>query len=84
MTFPRAKVAVFLDGCYWHGCPEHYRVPGTHADYWGPKIERNRSRDLDTTAALTAAGWTVLRFWEHEDPATVASTIAAAVRSKSS
>lgn len=79
MVFPRARVAVFVDGCYWHGCPEHFRPPATHTEYWGPKIERNRSRDVDTTLKLCAAGWTVLRFWEHDDPASCAVRIHAAV-----
>jgi DNA mismatch endonuclease (patch repair protein) len=80
LVFTRARVAVFIDGCYWHGCPEHYIEPASNVDYWRPKIARNRERDAETTAALSAAGWQVLRFWSHEDPALVASAIAAAVR----
>ncbi|GEA82368.1 very short patch repair endonuclease [Cellulomonas uda] len=79
MVFPRARVAVFVDGCYWHGCPAHFKAPATHSDYWGPKIERNRARDAETTRALRDAGWTVLRFWEHDDAASCAIAIRAAV-----
>jgi DNA mismatch endonuclease (patch repair protein) len=60
---------VFVDGCFWHGCPDHgRREHGTNAWYWPEKIERNWQRDRDTDARLTAAGWTPLRVWEHEDP----------------
>lgn len=80
LVFTRARVAVFIDGCYWHGCPEHYIEPASNVDYWRPKIARNRERDAETTAALTAAGWHVLRFWSHEDPGEVAARIAREVR----
>jgi DNA mismatch endonuclease (patch repair protein) len=80
LVFTRAKVAVFVDGCFWHGCPEHRTHPATNAAYWSDKIEGNIARDLDTTASLQAAGWTVLRFWQHEDPAEVAGVIAETVR----
>ena len=69
IVFTRLRVAVFVDGCFWHGCPLHYRVPTLNADYWRPKIQRNRVRDLETTECLSAAGWTVLRFWTHEPTA---------------
>lgn len=68
IVFTRAKVAVFIDGCFWHGCPEHYQPPETNPEYWLPKIELNRSRDVRNSEALAAAGWTVVRCWEHEDP----------------
>lgn len=80
IVFTRAKVAVFIDGCFWHGCPEHGTQPKTNADYWAPKLARNVERDRETTAALEAEGWRVLRFWEHEDPATVALQVERAVR----
>lgn len=80
LVFTRARVAVFIDGCFWHGCPQHRTHPRTNATYWAEKIEGNIARDLDTTARLAAAGWTVLRYWQHEDPLTVASAIAAEVR----
>jgi DNA mismatch endonuclease (patch repair protein) len=57
---------VFVDGCFWHGCPEHFRQPATNSGFWHDKIARNRSRDVRVTRALTDAGWKVLRFWEHE------------------
>lgn len=80
IVFTRRRIAVFIDGCFWHGCPEHFVPPKANADYWGPKIARNRERDSETTAALEHEGWTVLRFWEHEDPREVALSIADAVR----
>jgi len=80
IVFVRARVAVFCDGCFWHGCPEHGQRPaGRNAHYWTPKIAGNRERDARHTAALSAAGWRVLRFWEHEDPGDVAETIAITV-----
>ena len=66
MVFPGARVAVFIDGCFWHRCPEHYTEPAENADFWRGKIERNVSRDLSANERLAAAGWMVLRFWEHE------------------
>ncbi|MFI9104876.1 very short patch repair endonuclease [Streptomyces fildesensis] len=79
IVFGKAKVAVFLDGCFWHGCPEHATRPKSNAEWWQQKLDRNMARDRDTTTRLTDAGWTVLRFWEHEDPAVVAARVAAAV-----
>lgn len=79
IAFTRAKVAVFIDGCFWHGCPEHATNPKTNADYWLPKLARNRERDREATAALEAAGWLVLRFWEHEPPEEVACGIIDAI-----
>lgn len=82
IVFTRQHVAVFIDGCFWHGCPEHGRRQFRHnVDYWPGKIERNRSRDVDTTELLRLAGWQVLRFWEHEQPGDVARAILAVVRS---
>lgn len=80
LVFSRAKVAVFVDGCLWHGCPEHVTTIKTNADYWGPKIARNVARDRDTDRRLEEAGWTALRAWEHEDPSEVADRVEAAVR----
>lgn len=68
IAFTRAKVAVFIDGCFWHGCPEHGTAPRANSDWWGVKLAANRGRDLDTTARLTDQGWRVLRVWEHEPP----------------
>ncbi|WP_277347704.1 very short patch repair endonuclease [Streptomyces barkulensis] len=79
MVFRPAKVAVFIDGCYWHGCPEHYVPPRTNPGYWSGKVAGNIARDRDTDQRLTEAGWTVLRFWEHESPDDCALEIAATV-----
>lgn len=68
IVFTRAKVAVFVDGCFWHSCPKHGSTPKSNADYWGPKLARNRARDLADNQALEAAGWRVLRIWEHTAP----------------
>ncbi|MGA5700627.1 very short patch repair endonuclease [Peterkaempfera bronchialis] len=80
INFPRAKVAVFMDGCFWHGCPEHATEPKANAEWWRAKLDRNMERDEETTHHLTAQGWTVLRFWEHETASDVAATIIATVR----
>lgn len=79
VVFPGAKVAVFVDGCFWHGCPEHGTWPQNNADFWRRKIEANVGRDRDTNARLEADGWTVVRVWEHESPAEAVARIAAAV-----
>ncbi len=79
MVFRPAKVAVFIDGCYWHGCPEHYVPPKTNQGYWSDKVARNMARDRDTDQRLTEAGWTILRFWEHESPGDCALKIASTV-----
>ena len=76
IVFTRARVAVFMDGCFWHGCPEHGTWPKQNADWWRKKIEANKRRDRDTDARLTAAGWTVIRVWEHEDPVQAAEEVA--------
>ncbi|MFJ4667018.1 very short patch repair endonuclease [Kitasatospora purpeofusca] len=75
ILFPGPKVAVFLDGCFWHGCPEHATSPKSNAEWWRTKLDRNVSRDQDTTRHLAEDGWTVLRFWEHEPPAAIARTV---------
>ena len=82
IVFTKRRIAVFIDGCYWHACPEHGTVARVNATYWSDKLERNVARDADTTTQLIAAGWTVLRFWEHEDPNEVAATVSAAVRAQ--
>lgn len=82
LVFSRIKVAVFIDGCYWHGCPEHFVRPKSNVDYWSTKIGRNVERDRETNARLRDEGWTVLRFWEHDDPAEAAERIEAAVRQR--
>jgi DNA mismatch endonuclease (patch repair protein) len=65
IVFQRARLAVFVDGCFWHGCRDHGTAPRTNNAYWAAKIEVNQSRDRAQTAALQAAGWTVIRVWEH-------------------
>lgn len=81
LVFIKAKVAVFLDGCFWHGCAKHYRpAKGKTAEFWNDKIAGNRRRDADTDERLHQAGWDVIRIWEHEDPAEAASRIAGRVR----
>ncbi len=80
VVFTRARVAVFVDGCFWHGCPEHYRRPGSNVGYWDAKVERNMARDREVEALLADAGWTVVRAWEHEDPAVVADRVERLVR----
>ncbi|MEF3118142.1 very short patch repair endonuclease [Streptomyces chrestomyceticus] len=79
IAFPGARVAVFIDGCFWHGCPRHATHPKANAEWWRQKLDRNMSRDQETTEHLTEAGWTVLRFWEHEEPAAVTERITEAV-----
>ncbi|MGW9366301.1 very short patch repair endonuclease [Streptomyces albidoflavus] len=80
LVFRPVKVAVFIDGCYWHGCPEHYVPPRTNSGYWSDKVLRNITRDRDTDSALREAGWTVPRFWDHEPPDACALQIAATVQ----
>lgn len=76
IAFTRQRVAVLIDGCFWHGCPEHFRpAKGDRKEFWAAKIAENQRRDQDSTRAFTSAGWTVLRFWEHADPAEVADKI---------
>ncbi|NEA30116.1 very short patch repair endonuclease [Streptomyces sp. SID13031] len=80
LVFTKARVAVFVDGCFWHKCPVHYRAPNTNVDYWAPKVERNVARDAEIDRLLADAGWTVVRAWEHEDPEVAAGIVEAAVR----
>ncbi|GAA1841211.1 very short patch repair endonuclease [Microlunatus capsulatus] len=75
IAFTRLHLAVFVDGCFWHGCPQHLHLPRTNAAWWVRKIETNRARDADVTAQLGSLGWTVMRFWEHEDPSAAAATV---------
>lgn len=75
LVFSRAKVAVFLDGCFWHGCPDHHTVAVTNGEFWAKKVEENRMRDRDTDRKLADAGWLTIRVWEHEDPAVAARRI---------
>lgn len=81
LVFASARLAVFVDGCFWHGCPLHGTWPKANAEFWRAKIEANQRRDADTDRRLTEAGWTFIRVWEHEDPATAAARIAEVLRS---
>lgn len=81
IVFTRARVAIFIDGCFWHGCPKHGRSEfNQNKDYWPGKIAGNKARDQDTNDRLSALGWTVLRYWEHEDADEVCESIVIAVR----
>jgi DNA mismatch endonuclease, patch repair protein len=78
IAFTARRVAVFVDGCFWHVCPEHGRDPAVNEWYWAPKLRRNIERDRAADAALAAAGWTVVRVWEHESlDAAIAAVVAA-------
>lgn len=83
MVFTRARVAVYVDGCYWHSCPEHATVPKANREWWVAKLEANVARDRDTDARLLAAGWEVVRAWEHEPLADAADRIEAVARARS-
>lgn len=80
IVFTRARLAVFVDGCFWHVCPEHGTQPKSNTDYWRPKLERNVARDLSVNEALADAGWRVLRAWEHEPASDVARRVQALVQ----
>jgi len=79
IVFTRARLAVFLDGCFWHGCPEHGSVPRGNAHYWATKFRATQLRDRDTTARLECAGWHVLRLWEHMPLTAAADLVEAAL-----
>lgn len=76
IVFPGRKIAIFVDGCFWHGCPEHATWPKQNAEFWRQKIEANQQRDADTNERLQSLGWTVLRFWSHQPPTEAARTVA--------
>ncbi len=80
VAFTRSKIAVFVDGCYWHGCPDHGRLPNSNREWWTEKLSRNRTRDLQTAQHLKGLGWEVMRFWEHQDPKELADMVDRAVR----
>jgi DNA mismatch endonuclease (patch repair protein) len=75
IVFTRARVAVFVDGCFWHGCPDHGTSPRSNSSYWAAKIGRNQARDLRDRERLEADGWTVLRLWEHVSADTAAAAV---------
>jgi DNA mismatch endonuclease (patch repair protein) len=80
IAFTKQRVAIFVDGCFWHCCPLHGRRPNVNGAYWSPKLQRNAERDQQQTAALHAAGWTVLRFWEHEQRTDVLDRVITTLR----
>ncbi|WP_278236065.1 very short patch repair endonuclease [Isoptericola sp. AK164] len=82
IAFTRARLAVFVDGCFWHGCEEHGIMPTANSEWWRTKIGANKSRDRDTDRVLMQQGWMVLRVWEHEEPATAVDRIAATYHSR--
>ena len=75
VAFTRARLALFIDGCFWHGCPQHGVQPRANSDWWRWKIARNQARDADTTRVLQDQGWRVLRVWEHEPPDAVVDAV---------
>jgi DNA mismatch endonuclease (patch repair protein) len=79
LVFPRARVAVYIDGCFWHSCPEHGTSPKASGAWWRAKLEANRARDADTDRRLDEAGWMTLRVWEHENPVVAAHRVAEAL-----
>lgn len=83
MVFTRARVAIYVDGCYWHSCPEHATVPKANREWWIAKLAGNVTRDRDTDARLLAAGWEVVRVWEHESIVDAADRVQAVVRPRS-
>jgi DNA mismatch endonuclease (patch repair protein) len=82
VVFRPARVAVFVDGCFWHRCPEHGTSPETNSPYWTAKLDRNVNRDRRNDQALAAAGWKVVRVWEHEQPDDAARRVAAIVAAR--
>lgn len=80
LVFRPARVAVFVDGCFWHRCPTHFSMPKVNNEYWEPKIRRNVDRDRETDILLIESGWLPLRFWEHTAPSEAAEQIIDAVR----
>jgi DNA mismatch endonuclease (patch repair protein) len=84
LYLPRSRTVIFVNGCFWHGCPKHFRCPRNNRRWWLEKIERNRTRDQRTRSQLRRKGFSVLTVWEHEDPAGAAGRIRVRVRSGTS
>jgi DNA mismatch endonuclease, patch repair protein len=82
IVFGRARVAVYVDGCFWHSCPEHGTSPKANAEWWEQKLKRNRDRDAETNRALRENGWEVVRIWEHEAPGEAADRVEGMVRAR--
>jgi DNA mismatch endonuclease, patch repair protein len=83
LVFSRKHLAVYVDGCFWHSCPQHATQPKSNAEWWSDKLATNRRRDRDTDRSLRENGWTVVRVWEHEDAVTAADRIEEVLRSNS-
>jgi len=82
IVFPTERIAVFVDGCFWHGCPDHATQPKSNAEYWREKLATNRARDADTDRRLEQAGWVALRVWEHEEPEHAVDRIVLVIESR--
>lgn len=82
LAFTRQRVAVFVDGCFWHACPSHATSPKANAEWWAAKLAKNVARDRETDQRLGGAGWIVVRVWEHEDMRRAADRIETAVRAR--
>lgn len=82
IAFTRARLAVYVDGCFWHGCPQHHVRPRANSEWWNWKIERNQARDRDTDRQLEASGWAVVRIWEHVLVAEAADEVEEAYRAR--
>lgn len=82
IVFPRAKLCIFIDGCFWHGCPKHFRVPASNSAWWAEKIEANRVRDRRNDQLLKRGGWRVIRLWEHEVTPGVLSALESKIRAR--
>jgi len=80
IVFGPARVAVYVDGCFWHSCPDHATRPKANAEWWEQKLNRNQERDRETNRVLAEHGWTVVRMWEHEDPVKAADRVQATIR----
>lgn len=82
-VFAESRIAVFMNGCFWHGCPDHGTWPKNNAEWWRLKLEANRKRDAKADNTIRDAGWIVLRFWEHDDPIEAARVVAGVVDQRS-
>lgn len=80
IVFGSARIAVYVDGCFWHSCPEHGTRPQANAEWWARKLDRNRERDRETDRVLREHGWQVVRIWEHEDPVAAADRVEGVIR----
>jgi DNA mismatch endonuclease (patch repair protein) len=82
IVFRRARVAVFVDGCFWHNCPQHRNIPATNSTWWKEKLEATKRRDRETDWLLKQSGWLPIRVWEHEDPVEAAAKIVEAISAR--